>query len=57
MGEPQGHVLSGLFLISPVGWLPRGPQQQAMAFSLASLGQGKSGDEEGAEAGLLFSAN
>jgi hypothetical protein len=59
VSDPYTCLLTGQFLISPVGWLPRGRPLSAMAVSFVSLTKaGPESDSEGlGEDALLFSAN
>jgi hypothetical protein len=57
--EPCSAMLSGAFLLSPIGWLPHERAQRPISVSFVSLEKGP--DETGAssecEGVLLFSAN
>lgn len=57
VGDPCTHVLTGQFLISPVGWLPKGKPQSAMAISFVSLAGLGADDDVGEVDAMLFSAN
>lgn len=55
---PCPQVLTGQFLVSPVGWLPKSDPASALAVSFVSLSDGP--DVPGGSAGegaLLFSTN
>ena len=55
------HILTGQFLIAPVGWLPQGRPQTAKAYALASVNPGDPDQEAESESmgeeGLFFSSN